>query len=118
MNEVDAAYAAGLYEGEGSTSFSDKANRRLTVEIGMTDREPLDRFARIFDWHVLGPYKNKSSLRKSHKPWYKFRAQSYDGAMKIVTAIWPYLSPRRKGQITEAVHAYRNAKNPPTTAGG
>ena len=71
----DVAWAAGLFEGEGTINTGksyyvngEKRARKtpqITIRIGMTDIEPLERFAAIFGGSVTGPYKDK------RKDWYK-----------------------------------------------
>ena len=59
---VEMAWAAGLFEGEGSIHWTGKREGhgntyRLVLQMAMTDKEPLDRFASIIGiGNVAGPY--------------------------------------------------------------
>lgn len=87
----DAAYAAGLFEGEGSVGSA----TGWTVRVGMTDREPLDRMAAIFGGRVTGPYRQ----RGNRKPSWAWSIHGYDTVAAFFDLVAGRLSPRRLGQF-------------------
>ena len=66
----ELAWAAGLFEGEGSISAS---SGRLDVRVKMTDEPVVRRFAEVMDCGtVYGPYNYEyrdGSKRKPHWVW-------------------------------------------------
>lgn len=107
--EIDIAWAAGLFEGEGTamTGQSGKRhkdgmrNRTPHLSLGSTDYDVLYKF-----WSVLGergaiygPY-----LKENRKPFWKWEA-SWRAARDIATQLWPYMCSRRAGKFTEVFGA-------------
>lgn len=103
----DVAYAAGLFEGEGSVTVArsfytrrgEKRTRKtpqVKLRVAMTDKEPVERFATIFGGRVNGPYK----YQKSH--YKQYWVADIDSPPKVklaIEAMLPFLSPRRRGQL-------------------
>jgi hypothetical protein len=97
--EIDRAWAAGFYEGEGSISAC--GGGRLILSIGQTEREPLDRFERAMpSGAISGPKRQTSPL--SRKPFFQFQANG-EGAMNCIRILWPNLSRRRQTQALRAL---------------
>jgi hypothetical protein len=98
----DLAWAAGLYEGEGSTLAVDvHANKRyvyLRVQIGMTDLEPLEKMRTLFGGRIYGPYLQV----RSSKPIYSWRLQEQEGVRRFICQMYRHLSPRRREQMRVA----------------
>ena len=98
----DIHYIAGLLEGEGcfSTATLGK-HKRPSVQVGMTDPEPLAKVAKLLYGKVLGPY---PPVKKSYKP--KYRLQ-FTGpkAIGVMLTLFSLLSPRRKEAIKKALKA-------------
>ena len=103
MNDTDAAYLAGLFDGEGSiqckqyldTKRKDRPRRykvwRIVMEMSMTD-EMVIRW--VHDTLKVGTVnlnvKNKSPSSKSHwKDQWRWRCSHRD-AYKVAKLIWPY----------------------------
>jgi hypothetical protein len=89
MNELDIAWAAGLFEGEGSVYFSRKRNA-AHLAISMTDREPLEKFAQIFELQVEGPF-----IRGEYLPVWRVGTSSRVKIRIILEKFRSWLSPRR-----------------------
>ena len=93
VNELDIAWAAGFFDGEGNVRVvkqtrDGRENRWVHMQIGQSDRRPLDRFRAIFGGKIvpLGP----SKLSKSQRwHWYLYRRAEVDAAME---AMRPHLS--------------------------
>jgi len=97
--EIESAWAAGFYEGEGSISAC--GGHRLILSVGQVEREPLERFAIAMpSGSISGPKKQKSAL--SRKPFYQFQANG-EGALDCVRVLWPNLSMRRREQALRAL---------------
>lgn len=108
INRTDLAWAAGLFEGEGCISLNrpnkSKNSAYPTMAIGMTDKEPLEKFRQAISVGSLkGPYK-KSGPRKDVWEW---RAHGLEKVEQVLALFWPYLSPRRKKRAAEVIRETR-----------
>ena len=98
MKDSDAAYLAGLFDGEGSVYFKkmkQKKHKRpgkpvhnvwvIRLEIAMTDKEVLDWVWETTGVGALRPRK----VKKGYKPQWRWRAAHRD-ALKVCKWLWPY----------------------------
>ena len=98
MNDSDAAYLAGLFDGEGSVYYKKtkqiKHNRPgkpihnvwvIRMEIAMTDKEVLEWVWETTGVGAFGPRK----VKKGYKPQWRWRASHRD-ALKVCKWLWPY----------------------------
>jgi hypothetical protein len=94
MTEIEWAWAAGFFDGEGHCSFT---GRHLILTISQVDRRPLDRFrAAVGDFGTIGgPY------RLEKFPYYSFRAGVREVDI-IIDLLWAYLSEPKREQIAFA----------------
>jgi hypothetical protein len=99
LSEIDTAYAAGLYEGEGTVGSNKQGGWR--VIISMTDEEPLARLKTTIGGRLRGPY---PAVGLGHKPLYKWDLTKYDNVYRFYRAIEPYLSPRRISQFEKRLY--------------
>lgn len=121
-NKEDLAWAAGFLEGEGSFCYKrplwarhgGKPTRsncgfgRLEVSAAQKEREPLEKLLSIFPFgKIYGPYNHKNGRSKPH---YRLSYHKTDQAQTIMAAVWPWLSSRRKEQITKALTSMRECK--------
>lgn len=98
----EIAWAAGLFDGEGTVAPMRRQGRATGVKLGieMTDRDPLVRFARIFDLSPPTPKKRR------HAHWQdQWKVGTYDVRQihVICGLMWPWLSKRRRRRITEVL---------------
>lgn len=100
MSEVDIAWAAGLFEGEGCVfAKPDKGRIRIITSLDSCDQEIVDRFASIVGvGKVFGPYEHKKGTR----PYWKWRTTGPTRVMEVFVQLKPYLGARR-------THAFRSA---------
>lgn len=99
MTRADWAYVAGLFEGEGSVNA-----RRHIAQIGMCDREPLERVQTIAGGKLYGPYWRNDGRKR---PMWEWRLVGYDAVLLLRGNIEEWLSPRRLAQferVAEAPH--------------
>lgn len=86
ISEVDLAWVAGFYDGEGSMSFAKSGRPRVT--IGQKDRRPLDEIQAMFG----GTVTDRSHLRTGlgNTMGYTWRTNSIKEVKGFVELVRPY----------------------------
>lgn len=87
------AWAAGLFEGEGSCGFYSEAGGkrpRIRVSLGMTDRDVVERFA-----VAMGCGSIYTSERPTQKAMYQWAVTESEKVRAVLTALLPYMGVRR-----------------------
>ncbi len=106
MQKLDLAWAAGLFDGEGSVNNAAKGKLRLSV--AQTDREVLDRFAKAVGLGTVngpyGPYEDGPTK----KPLFAYTANTRH-AEKVLNDLWPYLSSVKKEDARRAIDVANEA---------
>lgn len=119
ISELDIAWAAGLMEGEGtfgSTRQITKLKRKNVysihnqprVQLQMQDKDVVERFARLVDCNLLGPYENKrsdKSFSKEHKLCWVVGFAGYK-ASQFMKLVKPHLGERRQYQIDQSLKSW------------
>lgn len=104
MKPVDIAWAAGLFEGEGSICIFEQKHNVLPlirVSIQMTDRDVVERFVQIMGCgRVTGEHRFG---REHHKPTYRWHIGNRADVERIVLMLLPYLGERRSAKAREAL---------------
>lgn len=101
---VDAAWAAGLFEGEGCITTHGKRKHALKLTLKMCDKNVVERFYNIVgSGRMYGPYNNGGN-RQDHWEWSAVCKQARDIAEWLV----PLLSPRRQARFQEVLNANRS----------
>lgn len=97
------AWAAGLFEGEGTIGI---IKGRVRVAIHMTDYDVLEKLRDNFGGQIYNTKKQKDH----HKQSWVWTITSTENAMSFLMDIEPYLGSRRKARIDEAVNAVEDGK--------
>ncbi len=105
--EAEIAWAAGLYEGEGTAIYL-KSGRSQWMAIRMTDKEPIERMCRLFGGNFKDAFINPGEVGKGYKPKFMWRVSAWRDIIRVTEAIYPWLSPRRQRQI-DAVLVHKPA---------
>lgn len=92
---TDAAWAAGLFEGEGCI---DSPNGRPRLQLNTTDEDVARRFQAIVGGKVWGPY-----TTGTHKPYWHWGVNRLDQVLDIAEMFFPYLGDRRLGKFVEVL---------------
>lgn len=112
-NETELAWAAGFFDGEGSTTVTkcnpkakardrDRPQVGLRVSLAQVELEPLERFhAAVGVGRVRGPYQY-STDRQPHFQW---GASNMD-VLRVIDALWPYLSNVKRLQAWMRITQY------------
>lgn len=101
---AEDAYAAGLFEGEGSITVW-RRNGRAFVKLVMrqNDREPLDKLQAILGGTIQGPY-----VRHGGNEYWQWQICGWQLTERAVERMRPWLSTRRLARWSE-VRAERPA---------
>lgn len=84
---TDAAYAAGLFDGEGTIAISP----RVRMAVKMTDKGPVDTLHEILGGHV---YQWQDTNKG--RPTYEWRAAGWDGTLEAIDAIYEFSKGKRR----------------------
>lgn len=101
----DAAYIAGLIDGEGTISLSRKHrfdNRQLVVSISNTERTMLNYVQEIVG---AGRITNKRVTRANHTPSFTYSVSNRQ-ALDILKQVTPYLKSYKFGRATLVLDHY------------
>src|SRR5258708_5070125 len=112
IDREELAWAAGFFDGEGSTFCQLKQDRpryrrQLVVAVGQSGREipeVLQRFQRALlgIGKIYGPY-----IRKGRRlPTWQWRALSFEEAQAAIAMLWRFLSPIKQRQASGALCSY------------
>lgn len=106
------AWAAGFFDGEGTTSVStDKnGNRKLTVCADQNDPRVLERFAHALGHigRMYGPYRDRSG-RFIH---WRYTAGKWEYGQAWLAMMWPFLSPVKRAQAVRGLNHSRGRRGP------
>lgn len=98
-DNLDRAWAAGLFEGEGWITNEDK--NLIQLGLGMTDRDVVERFAAIAGY---GSIRQKPDTRQTYnKIMYVWTARKTNEVMRILHFMLPYLGERRRARAMDAL---------------
>ncbi len=104
MTEIDRAWLAGLLEGEGCFGWYPKSCDML-VQVGMTDRDVIERAAALMGTAFRGPYR-----QKSHQPIYQTAARGQT-AVALMRELLPLMGERRQGRIRQSLADWQARPN-------
>lgn len=115
MNESDmeAAWAAGFFDGEGATTITNckpkkkaldqtRPQRGLRMSLAQVEIEPLMRFYKAVNvGNVRGPYKYGANKQ----PYFQWNASNMD-VLKTLDVLWPYLSGVKQKHAMKCITMY------------
>lgn len=102
---LEVAWAAGLFEGEGCftlTVGNRPGSRRVAARVGSTDRDVIERFARIIGF---GHVNLKRAHKEGHKDLYEWSTQAAPSVRDFIELVRPYLGRRRREKAEEVYAA-------------
>lgn len=108
---IDLAWAAGFFDGEGTTTAGDRIDsrtktkaRKITVSAAQSDRERLDHLASVLGvGNVRGPYAAKGP---NSKPYHVWSVASFQAAQHCVCLMWNWLGSEKRKQAAAALRKY------------
>ena len=115
MTELDRAYFAGLFDGEGSVYYKrmDQMKHKrpgkpvhkvwvIRMEIAMTDRDTIKWCYDLFNCGSFGERK----VKKGYKRQWRWRVAHRD-ALQVALAIWPYVKTKLH-KVEQIIDHYDN----------
>ncbi len=107
MDEIETAWAAGLFEGEGSIIFTGKNG--VSVTVFMTDQDVLQKLLAVAGMGTLrGPYSDAS--HPGHKPIWKWSISRGTHSSEFLRAIRPHMGVRRLARLDAALERLSNMR--------
>lgn len=102
---AEIAWAAGLFEGEGTFNMARPSGAYFQMSITSTDKDVIERFAQIAGIGSVRPQK----MQKSHtKPTWRWCAGGR-AAIPFLDEIYPWLGKRRRARADDVLGRYANA---------
>lgn len=114
MDTHEIAWAAGFYDGEGSTTTESREGKWFSVRVSIfqVDRRALDRFkAAVGEGTIRGPYNRGLGKKTKWKPYYQYAAAG-PAAKRVIEKLWPYLGEVKKEQARLVITNYMNRPLP------
>ena len=104
MQQTELAWAAGLFDGEGSTYSTNARYPLVRVCVTQNDREVLDRFIEALGVsRVYGPYLAESKKRFGSKPYFMVQIQKQEHVARALYLLWPFLGTLKRRQAINAL---------------
>ena len=102
MKETAIAWAAGLFEGEGSIFLTKiRGYSYVRMNLKMTDLDVLEKFKRIVGCGKLYTAKSRRQVEKKHKQAYYWQLCNKEEINKLCNLFLPHLCARRTSKIKE-----------------
>lgn len=111
VNEVEIAWAAGLFEGEGYMSAYQReygAKIQACIGLGMADRDIVDRFQAIVE---CGAVSTRKPGTRGHRPIHDWRVYEAVHVRRLVALFLPYLGERRRARAVELLDQIADVKS-------
>lgn len=99
--KTEIAWAAGLFEGEGSLYLNKQKGGKYTyprMSLRMNDTDVVDRFAEVVGVGIVKDYPPYQANRKSTRNW---TLNTVEEIKTVVAMFWPYLGERRRAKAQE-----------------
>lgn len=110
MNREELAWAAGFFDGEGTTSAFMHVNRwQIQLAVSQNNLDTLERFQAAVHGvgKIYGPYD-----RNRKNPIYTYKIGGYERVQAVISMLWPWLTPHKKEQAATALLRYLNTWKP------
>jgi hypothetical protein len=105
--ELEVAWAAGLFEGEGSVYVCKVGDRtRAGVELSSTDEDVILKFVSIIGFGKIA--KRERPPHKTHWRWYLYNR---DEIIEVIELLLPYLGERRTIDAEKALAKAKETRN-------
>jgi hypothetical protein len=104
VTDTEIAWAAGLFDGEGSVTIKKRGG--ATIQLGMTDLPLVERFTRVVGvGSISGP-----RIQPNRKPSWVWFACGLN-AVSVARLLLPYVGDRNIGRFERLIQYYDACKN-------
>lgn len=100
--ELEIAWAAGLYEGEGTVCWNKSSNQPV-IALCMCDEEPVVRFGQVVAPNIKIRRQKIVYKGKTHKDQYVFYCRNQRVILSTYDLFKAWLSPRRRAQYESII---------------
>lgn len=107
LSDVDAAWLAGLFEGEGCISYHGPSSVRLQIQ--MTDRDVIERVAAMTTGREPSSYQQRDG--RSKRMWF-WQVGWRPDVEELLTHMMPWLGDRRRARAEDALKRLRRQTQP------
>lgn len=97
MDEVETAWAAGLFEGEGSATLR-RSGTSAVLMLSMTDQDVVVRFA---EWAGVGSVTERRRGQPHHKDQWTWQVGGWADVVDVIDRLLPFMGQRRSERLTE-----------------
>lgn len=106
MSEIDYAWAAGIFEGEGTITIH---GTQVSLSVTMSDVDVVNRLADVLGGRLY----NKPPQREGYKPLRVWGLYQKDAVIAALNHILPWLGVRRTARTIQALAALANNPGSP-----
>lgn len=103
MKTTDIVWVCGLLEGEGTFLYNKQSIPM--IQVGMTDKDVVERVARILGTKAMGPY--RPTPNPKHKSRY-VATVSGKRAIGWMMTLLPMLGERRRARVLEHIASWKH----------
>ena len=113
MNLKELAWAAGFFDGEGTThAIKQRKGRasgaKIMMALPQTNLETLERFQRAVGVGVIyGPHVFKGN-KHQRSPMWRWQAHQWQDVQVAIAKLWKYLSRPKKDQFLRYLAVFRS----------
>ncbi len=102
--ELDVAWAAGLFEGEGCVSIPKHRPNQRRLSMNMTDVDVMKKFVDVVGYGNLKGPNSPPSYKEHFKPFYCWQLSKGKEVLRILNLFLPYFGERRSEKAKEAIN--------------
>jgi hypothetical protein len=102
MDERQIAWAAGIFEGEG-TVYAQAPRAYPHLRVVMTDQDIIERLCQVTG---TGNVRSWGLIGGKNKPLWHWTVNGIKPVFRVLKMFWPYLGERRRAQAAKAIAEY------------
>lgn len=104
-NELDVAWAAGLFEGEGCWNVYTRPNgkRQILAGLAMTDQDVVERFCEVVGFGAIHRSHSAVHVARGDKPLFVWRIYEASKVRELVALFMPYMGDRRRAKALKVL---------------
>lgn len=110
MSNIELAWAAGFFDGEGNTHLRKPSKGTKTgttsvpmLSVGQAEPSTLQRFLGAVG---IGAIDGPMRPRNNNRPLWTYRVHGFERTQAVVVRLWPYLSSPKRNQAKDVLIRY------------